>query len=62
MVRELVPLPKSKFIDVKCPDCGNTQTVFSHSAMKIRCKVCGSMLVQPTGGQAIILGTVVAQY
>jgi small subunit ribosomal protein S27e len=62
MVRDLIPTPKSKFMQVKCSDCGNIQIVFSHSATKIKCKVCGSILAEPTGGQANILGSVVTEY
>ncbi len=52
----LIPMPKSKFILVKCPDCGNEQVTFDHASMVVRCLVCGRELVRPTGGKAEILG------
>jgi len=27
---KLVPKPRSKFLRVKCPECGNEQIIFSH--------------------------------
>jgi small subunit ribosomal protein S27e len=48
----LIPQPRSKFIKVRCPDCGNEQVIFSHVAMVVRCLVCGRVLAQPTGGKA----------
>ena len=56
----LLPRPKSRFLRVKCPDCGNEQTVFSHATVKIHCNVCGALLAEPSGGRASIKGEVVA--
>lgn len=55
----LIPEPKSKFLRVKCPDCENEQVVFDHATFKVRCVVCGRVLVEPTGGKANILGEIV---
>ncbi len=55
----LVPQPKSRFLLVKCPSCGNEQVVFSHATYPARCLVCGTQLVEPTGGKAKILGQVI---
>jgi len=46
--------PKSKFLKVKCADCGNSQTIFDRSNLRISCTVCGSTLAVPTGGKASI--------
>lgn len=54
----LIPQPRSKFLRVRCPDCGNEQVVFSHASMVVRCLVCGRVLVQPTGGKAQIQGNI----
>lgn len=54
MPKNLIPMPKSKFLRVKCIDCGNEQIVFSNPATKVRCLVCGSTLVEPAGGRGII--------
>ncbi|MEL9991541.1 MAG: 30S ribosomal protein S27e [Thermoproteus sp.] len=55
----LIPQPRTKFLRVRCPDCGNEQVIFSHASMVVRCLVCGRVLAQPTGGRAQILGHVV---
>jgi small subunit ribosomal protein S27e len=47
-------MPRSRFLRVKCIDCGNEQIVFSHPATKVRCLVCGATLVEPTGGKGVI--------
>jgi small subunit ribosomal protein S27e len=56
----LLPRPKSRFIRVKCPDCGNEQLVFDHATNKINCNVCGIVLAEPTGGKTAIKGEIVA--
>ncbi len=57
--RVLIPQPRTKFLRVRCPDCGNEQVIFSHAAMVVRCLVCGRVLAQPTGGGAQILGNII---
>ncbi|CAB50619.1 30S ribosomal protein S27e [Pyrococcus abyssi] len=52
--RNVIPMPRSRFLRVKCIDCGNEQIVFSHPATRVRCNVCGATLVEPTGGKGII--------
>ncbi len=54
----LVPQPRSRFLLVKCPECGNEQVVFSHATFPARCLICGQQLVEPSGGKAKILGQV----
>ena len=55
----LIPQPRSRFVKIRCPDCGNEQVTFSHAAMVVRCLVCGRVLAQPTGGKARLAGHVV---
>lgn len=55
----LVPQPRSVFIKVRCPDCGNEQIVFSHSTLEVKCSSCGRVLAKPTGGKAEILGEII---
>ncbi|MFN7105075.1 MAG: 30S ribosomal protein S27e [Pyrobaculum sp.] len=55
----LIPQPRSKFIKVRCPECGNEQVTFSHVSMVVRCLVCGRVLAQPTGGKAKFAGHIV---
>ena len=59
---KLIPKPKSRFLQVKCPECGNEQIIFSHASIVVRCLVCGNVLAVPTGGKAQILGTMVREY
>ncbi|MCK4367006.1 MAG: 30S ribosomal protein S27e [Thermoplasmata archaeon] len=54
-----LPGPKSKFLHVRCPDCGNEQVVFDHASTKVTCLVCGATIVRPKGGKAEIKGEVV---
>ena len=54
----LVPEPKSRFIRVRCPTCGNEQIVFDHATFPVRCLICGTILVEPRGGKAKILGEI----
>ncbi len=54
----LIPRPTSKFMKVKCPDCGNEQLVFSNVASTVHCNVCGTVIAQPTGGRSKVRGEV----
>ncbi len=55
----LVPEPKSRFVRVQCPDCGNEQIIFDHATFIVRCLVCGRVLAEPTGGKARIYGKII---
>jgi small subunit ribosomal protein S27e len=57
--REPIPRPRSSFLQVKCPDCGEERVVFSASTKEVGCRACGRKLAESTGGKARILGTVV---
>ena len=54
-----IPMPRSRFLVVKCPKCGNEQIVFDRAATVVRCLKCGEILATPTGGKARIHGKVV---
>ena len=56
---KLIPKPKSKFLRVKCPDCGNEQVIFDHTTTIVHCNICGATLAQPSGGKASIKGEIV---
>ena len=56
---KLIPRPKSKFLQVKCPDCRNEQTVFSNVASFVKCNICNKILAEPTGGRTRIQGEVI---
>ncbi len=53
--KQLIPQPKSRFLRVKCLNCGNQQIIFGCSATDVECLVCGKILLQSTGGKARIL-------
>jgi small subunit ribosomal protein S27e len=55
----LIPEPKSRFIVVSCPDCGNEQISFDRASTVVKCNICGRVLIEPTGGKANIKGKVV---
>jgi len=42
----------SRFLKVRCTDCGNEQLVYSHASMPVKCQVCGKTLAVPRGGKA----------
>ena len=54
MKKGIVPKPETKFLTVKCKDCGNSQTVFNRATTQVNCQVCGATLAKPTGGKASI--------
>jgi small subunit ribosomal protein S27e len=61
MAKERFPGTVSKFLKVKCPDCGNDQVLFNKASTVVNCLVCGSNLAQPAGGLAGLKGEVVGE-
>ncbi|UCB60044.1 MAG: 30S ribosomal protein S27e [Candidatus Bathyarchaeota archaeon] len=57
----LIPKPKSYFLRVRCPDCGNEQLIFSHPTNTVKCNICQTVLATQTGGKARIRGEVIAK-
>ena len=57
---ELLPQPRSRFLRVKCLDCGNEQVIFGSASTVVRCLVCGKTLAEPTGGKSRILTKIVS--
>jgi small subunit ribosomal protein S27e len=57
---KLIPKPKSKFLRVRCPDCGNEQVVFDSTTSTVHCNICKATLAEPSGGKASIKGEIVA--
>ncbi|MCC7568592.1 MAG: 30S ribosomal protein S27e [Candidatus Methanofastidiosa archaeon] len=53
--------PSSKFIKVKCEDCGNEQAAFSKPSTNVRCVVCGKTLIECTGGLGNVKAPIVAE-
>ncbi len=58
---ELIPRPRSKFVRVRCPDCGNEQVTFQKVSSTVKCNVCDGLLVEPTGGRASFRGEIIAE-
>ena len=50
---------RSKFLRVKCKNCGNEQVIFDRANKEVKCKVCGETLAKPRGGKAKIRGDVI---
>lgn len=48
----------SKFLRMRCNDCGNEQIVYSHSSTLVKCQVCSKTLVVPRGGKAEVKATI----
>jgi small subunit ribosomal protein S27e len=57
---DLIPYPKSRFLRVKCTDCGNEQVMFGSATVTVKCLVCGRTLSECRGGKAKILTKIVA--
>ena len=49
--REFIPKPRSSFVLIKCPDCGEERVMFSASTRDITCRGCGRKLAERTGGK-----------
>ncbi len=58
--RELILKPRSNFIKVKCPECGNEQIIFDRASITVRCNICNAVVAEPTGGKATVKGKTVA--
>ncbi len=54
MKGEIIPQPRSRFLKVKCLDCGNEQIIFGCASTIVKCEVCGRILAEPRGGKANI--------
>ncbi|HWG92489.1 MAG TPA: 30S ribosomal protein S27e [Candidatus Thermoplasmatota archaeon] len=51
----------SKFIKVKCKDCGNEQVVFNKPSTTVKCNVCSAVMVEPQGGLGRLVGELVSE-
>jgi small subunit ribosomal protein S27e len=50
---------QSKFLKVKCSECGNEQVVFGSASTEVKCNKCGKVLARPRGGKAEILTKII---
>lgn len=53
--------PRSKFLKVKCQDCGNQQIIFDRASSLVTCFACGATLARPTGGKVAIKGEILGE-
>jgi small subunit ribosomal protein S27e len=51
---------RSRFLKVKCNDCGNEQVIFGNAASNVKCLVCEKPMAQATAGKTDVKGTVVS--
>jgi len=58
MTREITHTTRSRYLKVKCLDCGNEQPVFNKCTTVVTCLVCGASLSKQTGGKAEIKGEI----
>lgn len=56
-----IPTTRSKFINIKCQDCGNEQIAFDRPATHVKCNVCGATLVTPAGGKGQVRGQLLGE-
>ncbi|MEM1532558.1 MAG: 30S ribosomal protein S27e [Desulfurococcaceae archaeon] len=54
-LRTPIPMPRGKFIKVKCNTCGYENVIFSHASYPAKCVLCGTQIVKSTGGKARII-------
>lgn len=54
MKKGLVPKPETRFMTVKCKDCGNQQMIFERASSTVNCQVCGATMAKPSGGKTIL--------
>ena len=55
-MKQLVPMPDSRFVKVQCKKCKNEHVIFSKASTLVKCLNCEEELVIPTGGVAEIKG------
>jgi len=53
-VVDSIQQPKTKFLRVRCNDCGNEQVIFGAPSAVVKCIVCEKVLAQPKGGKGSI--------
>lgn len=54
--------PDSKFLKVRCSECGNEQIIFNKPSTKVECNNCDSLLCEPTGGLGNVKNNIVEVY
>jgi small subunit ribosomal protein S27e len=52
--------PRSRFLKVKCVDCGNEQVMFGSAKTVVKCVICGKTFAEPGGGKAKIMTKIIS--
>ena len=58
-MKQIVTMPKSKFLKIVCRKCKNEQIIFNKAATIVKCNSCGEIIVEPAAGEAIIKGKLI---
>lgn len=57
-LKRLVQAPNSYFMDVKCKQCDEIATIFSHSQTAVSCESCSQLLCTTSGGKVkLVIGS-----
>ncbi|MHA1784627.1 MAG: 30S ribosomal protein S27e [Candidatus Helarchaeota archaeon] len=59
-IKGLIPMPKSRFLKVKCLDCQSEQIIFGCASTEVKCNACGKVLAQPRSSKAKIKTQIMA--
>ena len=54
-MKNLIEMPKSRFLKVMCKKCKHQQIVFDKPSTEVKCLNCGAILIIPTGGKGKII-------
>ena len=57
-----IPKPKTKFLRLKCPGCGNEQTTFSAASTIVRCLKCETVLTMPLASNSAVRAKVLKEF
>ncbi len=58
-MKQIVVMPKSKFLKLQCRKCKNEQIIFNKAATVVKCLNCQEILVEPRAGESIIHGKLI---
>ncbi len=50
---------RSKFLRIKCNDCGNEQIIFDSASTVVRCLVCNKVIAEPLGGKTEVKAEII---
>ena len=59
--KKLIPMPKTKFLKVKCSGCGNEQIIFNAAASTVKCLVCNQILAESGASRVTLKAKIVKE-